>query len=301
VQYRVQGADGSTHWLHDIGCVRHDSAGAPSSIAGVVLDVGDRKRFEREIATAERGREEFLAMLAHELRNPLAPIRNAVHILGQSEAPTDRRRWARDVIERQVEHLSRLVDELLDVSRLTRGRITLRREKVELLTIIARAIETSRPLVEAHRHELSVSLPQVPVQFECDPTRVVQVLSNLLNNAAKYTEDGGRIWLVAENSEEEIVIRVRDTGVGIPPELLPRVFDLFTQADRSLDRSQGGLGIGLTLTRRLVELHGGSISASSPGTGQGSEFVVRLPAPAAAAATASALASSARWVASSSW
>jgi two-component system CheB/CheR fusion protein len=285
VEYCVRTREGHDVWLHDVGRVRYDEHGNPTHLSGAVVDISERKHAERALAEADRRKDEFLAMLAHELRNPLAPIRNAVHVLRRSDGPEDRIEWARDVIERQVEHLARLIDDLLDVSRITQGRITLRKEKVELMTIVARAIETSRPLVEARKHELSVSLPQAPVQLECDPTRLVQVLSNLLDNAAKYTEEGGQIWLIAENAWEEVVIRVKDTGVGIPAELLPCVFDLFKQADRSLARSQGGLGIGLTLVRRLVELHGGRVEAASAGPGRGSEFAIRIPAGAPAAAS----------------
>jgi signal transduction histidine kinase len=284
IEYRLRAKDGTLKWLRDEARVRYDDQGNVTRLTGAVADVTRRKQAERELAEANRRKDEFLAMLAHELRNPLAPIRNAVHVLGRGDTPEDRLQWARDVIGRQVEHLARIIDDLLDVTRITQGRITLRKEKVELMTVIARAIETSRPLIEARRHEFSVSLPHAPVQLECDPTRLAQVVSNLLDNAAKYTEEGGRISLVAQAGREEVVIRVKDTGIGIPAELLPSIFDLFRQADRSLARSQGGLGIGLTLVRRLVDLHGGSVDVSSAGPGRGSEFVVRVPAASAAAA-----------------
>jgi CheY-like chemotaxis protein len=183
----------------------------------------------------------------------------------------------RDMMERQVMHLSRLVDDLLDVSRLTRGKIVIRKEVVELAGIIHAAVEAVRPLLEEHRHELSVSLPREPIQVEADPTRLEQVLTNLLNNAAKFTEPGGKIWLSVEEEEDCVIIRVRDTGIGIAPEMLPRVFDLFEQAERRLDRSRGGLGIGLTLVQRLVELHGGTVQVVSEGLEKGSEFALRLP------------------------
>ena len=186
-------------------------------------------------------------MLAHELRNPLAPIPNAVQVL-QDFSPADADlQWARDVIERQVQHMTRLVDDLLDVSRISRGKINLKKECINLAHVVADAVEIARPLVEARKHQLTVSQPPEPVWLEADPTRLAQVVANLLNNAAKYTEKGGHIWLTVEREGEEAVLRVRDTGVGIAPEMLPHVFELFTQADRSLDRSQGGLGIGLTL------------------------------------------------------
>jgi signal transduction histidine kinase/DNA-binding response OmpR family regulator len=236
----------------------------------------DNARLYRAIREADRQKGEFLAMLAHELRNPLAALLNALQLLrscGLEGAAVQ----ARDVAERQVRHLARLVDDLLDVSRISNGKIQLRKGPVDLREPLARAVETARPLVESRRHQLSISLPDHPVLMEADSARLEQVVANLINNAAKYTEPGGRIELEATAEGTEAVVRVRDTGIGIAPDLLPRVFDLFTQADRSLDRSQGGLGIGLTLARRLIDLHGGSITASSPGVGHGSEFAVRLP------------------------
>ena len=224
-----------------------------------------------------RGRDEFLAMLAHELRNPLAPIRNAAQVIRQLGPADGSLTWARDVIERQVQHLSRLVDDLLDISRITRGQIRLDRQEVDLALVLAQALETSRPVIDARGHALTVALPPEPVHLHIDLTRISQVVSNLLNNAAKYMEEGGQIWLTAEREENEAVIRIRDRGIGIPRAMLPRVFELFTQLDRSLDRSQGGLGVGLALVRSLVELHGGSVQAFSDGPGHGSEFVVRLP------------------------
>jgi CheY-like chemotaxis protein/two-component sensor histidine kinase len=182
------------------------------------------------------------------------------------------------MMNRQVGHLARLVDDLLDVSRITRGKVDLRKEQVPLETLVARAVEAARPLIDARHHEMTVSLPPEPVHLNADPTRLVQVLGNLLNNAAKYTEEGGRIWLTASREGSEAVVRVRDTGIGIPSHMLPKVFDLFTQDDRTLDRAEGGIGIGLTLVRSLVELHGGSVVATSSGPGHGSEFVVRIPA-----------------------
>jgi signal transduction histidine kinase len=230
-----------------------------------------------ELETALQGRDEFLAMLAHELRNPLAPIRNAAQVIRMLGTPDPNLGRARDVIDRQVTQLSRLVDDLLDVSRVTHGRVELRREEVELATVVAHAVETSRPSIDGRRHTLVLSLPPEPVWLDADLARLSQVLGNLLNNAAKYMDEGGRIWLSAECGEREVKIRVRDEGVGISPEMLARVFDLFTQADRSLARSQGGLGIGLALVRSLVGLHGGSVRAASEGPGRGSEFVVTLP------------------------
>jgi signal transduction histidine kinase/ActR/RegA family two-component response regulator len=232
---------------------------------------------------ADRSKDDFLAMLAHELRNPLAPVRNALQLLKMQGLTPRMAGEARAMMERQVEHMVRLVDDLLDVSRILRGKIELRKERVELAAVIARAVETSQPAIDARGHQLTVSLPPRPVYLEADLVRMAQVISNLLENAAKFSEQAGPIVLAGEREGGEVVIRVRDAGVGIAPELLPRVFDLFTQGDRSLARSQGGLGIGLTLVRRLVQMHGGSVTATSPGVGQGSEFVVRLPALAEAA------------------
>jgi signal transduction histidine kinase/ActR/RegA family two-component response regulator len=227
----------------------------------------------QQLAEADQRKDEFLAILAHELRNPLAPLRNALHILRVTRTP-DR---LQEMMERQVQQMVHLVDDLLEVSRITRGKIELRKEPVELASLVRNAIETSGPIIEASRHELTVSLPADPLVLDGDPVRLAQVISNLLNNAAKYTDPGGSIWLTAAREGSEAVVRVRDNGIGIPSDMLPRIFEMFAQVDRSIGRSQGGLGIGLTLVRSLVELHGGSIAASSAGSGHGSEFAVRLP------------------------
>jgi PAS domain S-box-containing protein len=254
-----------------------DAAGRPYAVCGIATDITDLKRAEQALKEADRRKDEFLAMLAHELRNPLAPIRNAVQVMNLLAGGEPNLQRAREMIERQVKHLARLVDDLLDVSRITRGKINIRKEPVELASVIARAAETSRPLLETRRQALAVTLLPEPVLVEGDATRLAQVFANLLNNAAKYTNEGGRVTVTVERAGGEVVVRVRDTGIGIPAELLPRVFDLFTQGDRSLARSEGGLGIGLTLVRRLVEMHGGRVEAFSDGPGKGSEFVVRLP------------------------
>ena len=288
-------------------------AEAYASRAAVALD---NARLYHEVQQADRQKNEFLSMLAHELRNPLAPIRNANEVIRQKGSDPARVRWAQGVIDRQLTHLVRLVDDLLDVSRLTQGKIRLAVEPVVLDAVVAQAVEAARPVIDQFRHELEVELPLHAVRMTADKARLTQVLTNLLNNAAKYTDPGGRIWLTASvvaesgsgNSElvvndqqigsalhaalrvppsEFLELRVRDTGVGIAPEVLPSVFDLFTQASRSLDRSQGGLGVGLTLVRRLVEMHGGTVSAHSEGLGKGAEFVARLPLAAAAGAPAS--------------
>jgi signal transduction histidine kinase/ActR/RegA family two-component response regulator len=237
----------------------------------------ENARLYSELKAADRRKDEFLAMLAHELRNPLAPIRNALHIMKMPGANGEAIKHAREMTERQIRHMVRLVDDLLDVSRIMRGRIELRKEPVELGAVIAQAVETSQPVLDAHGQELIVSVPPEPLRLRADPTRLAQVVGNLLHNAAKFSERASRIWLSAERQGTEAVLRIRDEGVGIRPSLLPHIFDLFVQGDRSLERSQGGLGIGLTVVRKLVEMHGGSITASSEGVGKGSEFVVRLP------------------------
>jgi signal transduction histidine kinase/ActR/RegA family two-component response regulator len=253
--------------------------------AGIVRDISQRKRIEvenarlyTEIKEGERRKDEFLAMLAHELRNPLAPLRNGLDLLAMEGCDAATAAWVRGMMSQQVEHMVRLVDDLLDVSRIMRGKIQLRKERVQLADIVARGVETARPLIEQQKHQLTVSLPPQPVWLEADSVRLSQVVANLLNNAAKYSDKPGHITLSAVREGDEAVLRVLDDGIGMEAELLPRVFDLFTQADRSVARSQGGLGIGLTLARSLVERHGGSVQARSEGPGKGSELIVRLPA-----------------------
>jgi PAS domain S-box-containing protein len=242
----------------------------------VVTDLTDLK-IQKDLLEANRRKDEFLAMLAHELRNPLAPIRNAVAILNYLDSTDEKLIYSRNIIDRQVTHLTRLVDDLLDVSRITRGMIDLVLEPVELAVIIAQAVETSRSLFEARNQQFTVVMPPLGLRVRADATRLAQVVSNLLNNAAKYTDDGGLIVLETEREGAEFLIRVRDNGIGIPAELLPCIFDLFIQGNRALARSEGGLGIGLTLVRRLVEMHEGTVEAHSHGLGTGSQFVVRLP------------------------
>src|SRR5262245_61369655 len=252
----------------------------PDGKAGAVsyyFDTTRLRRAEHGLREADRRKDEFLATLAHELRNPLAPIRNGLQILRLAARDPVAMTQVQEMLERQVNHLVGLVDDLMEVARVTRGRIELRREPVDLGAMLRSAVETSRPLIEAAQHELVVDLPEEPVTLIADPVRLAQIVANLLNNAAKYTEDGGRISLAGRCEGNHAVVSVRDTGVGIPIEVLPRVFDLFAQADRTYHRAQGGLGIGLTLVRTLVELHGGTVSAKSEGVGRGSEFVVRLP------------------------
>ncbi|HEV7508107.1 MAG TPA: ATP-binding protein [Thermoanaerobaculia bacterium] len=262
-----------------------DDSAAPikdeqGTIIGVVLvfrDVSERRKNEAALKESDRHKDEFLAMLAHELRNPLAPIRNGVQIFRALAPPVPELQLAIEMIDRQLHQLTRLVDDLLDMSRITRGKIELRKERVELATIVKGAIEASRPLIDQRDHELTVTIPPQPIHLEADLTRLSQVLMNLINNAAKFSDRAGRIWVTAERENDSVLIRVKDTGIGIPAEMLPRIFDMFTQVDRSLERSEGGLGIGLTLVHRLVEMHGGTVEARSEGPGKGSEFVVHLP------------------------
>jgi PAS domain S-box-containing protein len=254
-----------------------DENGGIGSILGITEDITAQKLAEQALQEADRRKDEFLAMLAHELRNPLAPIRNAIEILRRTLPPDPKPQWAREVIERQVAQLTRLVDDLLDVSRITRGKIRLRRETVELRAIVERAVEISQPLILSRQHRLVVRPVPESVRIDGDPARLVQVVSNLLNNAAKYTPERGLIEVETEAAHGEAVIRVRDNGSGISAELLPHVFEPFRQADETLARSQGGLGGGLTLARRLVELHGGRVEAESEGIGKGAVFTVRLP------------------------
>jgi signal transduction histidine kinase/CheY-like chemotaxis protein len=232
---------------------------------------------QRDWRDADRRKDEFLATLAHELRNPLAPIRQAALISKAPGATDAQKRWSHDVIDRQVQHMSLLLDDLLDISRVTRGTLALRMQPTELSSVIDSAVETARPTIDAKRHVLSVDVPVDPIQFTADPLRVAQVLSNLLTNAAKYTDPEGQIGLLARCEGDDVVIRVRDSGIGISAAALPRVFNMFSQVHSTTDRSEGGLGIGLALAQGLIELHGGTIEANSQGLGCGSEFTVRLP------------------------
>ncbi len=251
---------------------------------GITRDITDRKRMEQELKTqlhelaeADRQKNEFLAMLAHELRNPLAPMRNALHLLSMPGVPDDTAQRALGMMGRQLNQLIRLVDDLLDVSRIIQGKIELRKELIDIGSVMSRAVETAQPVIDARRHQLTVAMPHEPALVNGDPLRLAQVIANLLTNAAKYSPPGSQIDLVAEATDGEVAVRVRDRGIGIAQELLPHVFDLFVQADASLARSEGGLGVGLTLVKRLVEMHRGAVSATSAGLGKGSEFTIRLP------------------------
>jgi signal transduction histidine kinase len=245
--------------------------------AALQSEVAERARAEEALRQADRQKDEFLAMLAHELRNPLAPIRNAVYLMKLKQLPDAQLALSRDIIERQLAQLTRLVDDLLDVSRITRGQITLTRTVISLGEIVARAVETVEPAIQASQHRLEVEVSDPALLIHGDGMRLTQALGNLLANAAKYTENGGSISLRAGQRADQVQIAVRDSGIGIPPEALPRIFDLFTQLDQRVGLAQSGLGIGLALVRRLVEMHGGSVAAHSEGPGRGSEFLIRLP------------------------
>jgi two-component system CheB/CheR fusion protein len=283
-EVRLQRPDGEAAWLLVKGQPTYSETGQPLSIAGVCVDVTERRRLaeaERahlsELQEGARRKDEFLATLAHELRNPLAPMRNAAQILRNPAISPAQAEWCRSVIDRQVSQMTRLLDDLLDVSRITRDLLQFRKETVALSKIIEGALEESRPLIEAERHELTVNVPDEPVILEADPTRLVQVFSNLLNNAAKYTEPGGAIDLRVKPEGESVTVSIKDTGKGIEPEFLPRIFDMFAQGNSGHGFSQSGLGLGLTLAKRLLEMHGGRIEARSEGRDKGSEFIVRLP------------------------
>jgi len=273
---RVLWPDGSVHWLELHGS-HYGVDRSRERLVGIVSDITRRKDAEALLRDADRRKDEFLATLAHELRNPLAPITNAIEIMRRT-SDAAAHETARNIVERQLGQMVHLVDDLLDISRISRGKVELRSEPTDLLGALQTAVETSRPLIDAGRHRLTVRLSAPgAVRVNGDPTRLSQILSNLLNNAAKYTPEGGRIEVALEVEDGEAVVSVQDSGIGISDEMLPRVFDMFAQVDRTLERSQGGLGIGLALVRKLVELHGGSVRAYSDGDGQGSRFVVRLP------------------------
>jgi PAS domain S-box-containing protein len=276
-EHRMLGVDGKYHAVLAQGVPIRDAAGKVERWAGINLDISRLKSTERALVEADRRKDEFLATLAHELRNPLAPIRNAVRILESDAADATHRQWGREVIARQVHRMSLLLDDLLDISRITRGRFELKKDYVELKSVIGVAVETARPLIDYRQHELVVSLPEEPVTLEADPLRLSQVVGNLLTNAAKYTDPKGRIELTARVQDGALTIAVRDNGIGLAEEALPNLFTMFSQVDSAIDRAEGGLGIGLALVKGLVTLHGGTVEARSDGLGRGSEFVVRLP------------------------
>lgn len=275
--YRVIQKDGSTRWVTARARVERDVTGRPVRMPGVLVDITERKRMEEALREAGRRKDEFLATLAHELRNPLAPIRTSLEILKMSRVDPETAAQARDLMERQVHALVRLVDDLLDVARVMRGKIELRKEPVELSTVVARAVETVRPIIDGQGHRLDLSIPDESLLLYADPVRLAQVIANLLTNSAKYTEAKGHIAISASREGDDAVLRIRDDGIGIAPEVLPHVFELFVQAEHASTKAQGGLGIGLTLARNLAQMHGGAIEAYSAGLGKGSEFLIRLP------------------------
>ena len=273
--FRRRHKDGTWRWTE---CSAHNLLHEPAVRAVVVNfhDITARKQAE-DLKKADRRKNEFLATLAHELRNPLAPIVNALELIKLAAGNARVIEPALALMERQVNHMVRLVDDLLDLDRIGRGRVELRKERIELATVVQSAVEASHPIIEVHSHALTVTLPHEPTVLIADPIRLAQIISNLLNNAAKYTEPGGHIWLTVERRGGDALVSVRDTGIGIAAEHLSTIFEMFSQVAPALERSQGGLGIGLALVRGLVELHGGSIEARSGGIGKGSEFIVRLP------------------------
>jgi PAS domain S-box-containing protein len=260
------------------------SLAGPPMFTGYIRDITERKKLEDalreravQLAEADRRKNEFLATLAHELRNPLAPIRNGLQILRLCDGDPQATGQALDMMDRQLSQMVHLIDDLLDLSRVSRGTIDLRKERIELAKVVEHAVEMSRPVVELAGHRLAINVPPSPIYVDADLTRLAQVFSNLLNNAAKYTEQGGNIRLLVEQQNGEVVVSVHDNGIGIPHEMLPYVFDMFTPVNRNLERSQGGLGIGLSIVKKLVEMHGGLVQATSDGDGMGSQFIVRLP------------------------
>jgi PAS domain S-box-containing protein len=254
---------------------------SPEGLSVFFRDIHERKLMEQSLREADRRKDEFLATLAHELRTPLGPIRHAAAVLHVHSMPLPEQKWASEVIDRQVRQMARLLDDLLDVSRITRNRLELRTESMPLADIVNSALELAQPLVESQRHRLTVSLPDEPLILQADAARLAQVFANLVNNAAKYTDPGGEISLAAWREDDAVVVCVKDNGIGIAPAHLPVLFDMFSQAEPALQRAHGGLGIGLSLVRALVQMHGGTVTAHSDGVGQGSEFVVRLPLQAA--------------------
>ncbi len=276
-EHEIDRKDGSRAWIDAQVSTVIDAEGRPVGILGLGHDITERKRVEDALREADRHKNEFLALLAHELRNPLAPIRSGLETLRFTSGDAAIVAQVSSMMERQLGHMIRLIDDLLDISRINRGKIELRRSRVLLADVLNSAVETVRPLIDAAGHRLKVSLPSEPVVLDADLTRLAQVFGNLLSNSTKYTEHGGQIWLTAEVRGDVVSIHVRDSGIGIPSESLPSIFGMYSQADRSIERSTGGLGIGLALVKELVEMHDGTVAAESAGVSQGSIFSVRLP------------------------
>ena len=285
VEHRLHRADtGELRWLALYGRFHYDAAGTAVRFSGVSRDVTEHKRLEIEregylaaLQEADRRKDTFLATLSHELRNPLAPIRNAAEVLTSAKITPLQLRWAQSVIRRQVTHMAWLLDDLLDLARITQGKLCLRREPCSLRSVVEAALETSRPFIDRKDHKLTTVLPEENLTLHADPLRLAQVLSNLLTNSAKYTDAGGHIELAARVKDDELIISVKDNGIGIPAEQLHRLFTMFSQVSPSSARAEGGLGIGLALVKGLMDLHGGSVEARSGGLGAGSEFIVRMP------------------------
>ena len=276
-EHRMLGVDGKYHSILAQGVPIRDEAGRVQRWAGINLDIGRLKNTERALLEADRRKDEFLATLAHELRNPLAPIRNAVRILDSDAADERQRKWGREVISRQVHRMALLLDDLLDVSRITRGQLELKKDYVDLKSVVGVAVETARPMMDAKQHRLTVNLPAENIKLEADPLRLSQVIGNLLTNAAKYTDTEGVIELNARIENAELMIGIRDNGIGLTEEVMPGLFTMFSQVNSAVDRAEGGLGIGLALVKGLVALHGGRVEVRSEGLGRGSEFIIHLP------------------------
>jgi two-component system CheB/CheR fusion protein len=277
--FRFRRHDGEYRWMQSVGVARFSAAGELLGYTGCTYDIHDARMAAEALRDLDRRKDEFLATLAHELRNPLAPLVNMLEIMKRADGSPELLAHIRSVMARQLTSLVRLVDDLLDLSRITRNQLELRKERVALAGVIQHAIEACAPQVESLNHELTVSLPTTPIQLQADPVRLAQVFHNLLNNACKYTPPGGRISVSAERHGGEVVVKIRDSGRGIPPDKLEEIFEMFTQVEPAIDRAHGGLGIGLTLVKRLIELHEGTVQAFSEGKGRGSEFVVRLRLP----------------------
>lgn len=285
LEHQVMRADGSIGWTFSRAVPILNANGEIQEWFGAATDVTQRRQaaeaaqqLAEELRIADRRKDEFLAMLAHELRNPLASVSNAIQLLRMPKFPAEHAEWAKEVIQRQVKHLARMIDDLMDVSRITRGKIELRKERIEASPVIHSAIDAVRPLIGEKKQELAISFTPGTLWCEADPTRLEQILINLLTNASRYTDAGGHLWLTAHHEGDLLTFTIRDTGIGIPPEQLTRMFELFAQGDRGPARSEGGLGIGLTVVKHLAEMHGGTATAKSEGPGKGSEFTVTLPA-----------------------
>jgi PAS domain S-box-containing protein len=278
VEFRFQHAQtGEWRWMEARGRAQYDAAGNPTMLYGLGIDITDRMRAVEALREADRRKDEFLATLAHELRNPLAPISSGLHILRTAGDNQPVAATARQIMERQVAQMVRLVDDLLDVARINTGKVELRCESVDLAAAITDAVETSRPLIESAGQSITVTLPNTPICVHADRTRLSQVFANLLNNSSKFSDAGQPISIALHEENGHGVVRVRDAGAGIPPEALTRIFDMFGQANPDGARSRGGLGIGLSIAKRIAEMHGGTVEAHSEGAGRGSEFVVRIP------------------------